>query len=118
MRHRVKKTGLQKTRSKPKAMRRNLLKALFTHEAIQTTEGRATKIAPLAEKIVTAVKTKETREAIRYIAKYFDSPEVSKKAMSLKDKFGNKTSGFTSIHKIGYRDGDAAMKVQIKLNLK
>jgi large subunit ribosomal protein L17 len=118
MRHKVKKTGLRVTKSKPKAEARNLLTSLFKHDSIKTTDARASRIAPMAEKLVTAVLTKEPREAIRYIDKYITEKDVAKKIITLKDSFGGKTSGFTSIHRIGYRDGDAAPLVQIKLNLK
>jgi large subunit ribosomal protein L17 len=118
MRHNVKKTGLRKTKAKPKAMARNLLTSLFKHDVIKTTDARATRIAPMAEKIVTAVLTKEPREAIRYIDQYITEKDVAKKIMEMKESFGGKTSGFTSIHRLGYRDGDAAPLVQIKLNVK
>lgn len=116
MRHNVKKTGLRKTKSKAKALRRNLLTSLFKHDKIQTTEGRAKTIAPLAEKLITYVKTHEDMQAIRHINDYITEKEVAKKVMKeIKEKYAKQDSGFTRIVKLGYRAGDGATKVQIEL---
>lgn len=116
MRHNVKKSGLRKTKGWYKALRKNLLTSLFKHDKIKTTLSRAKTIQPLAEKILTAVKRKEEREAIRYLKVYITEEAVSKKIVKdAKEKFADKTSGFVSIVRIGVRDGDAAPLVQIEL---
>lgn len=116
MRHNVKKTGLRKTKSKAKALRRSLLTALFKHDKIQTTEGRAKTIAPLAEKLITYVRTHDDMQAIRHIDDYILEKDVAKKVMSeVKEKYANQESGYTRIIKLGHRPGDGATKVQIEL---
>lgn len=119
MRHRVRKTGLQKTQSKTKAMRRNLLTSLFKHEKIKTTEKRARSIEGMTDKIVNVVREKEPKDAVRYLQTYLTEPQVAKKVMTeLKDKFDDRKSGYSSIYKLGNRDGDGASIVQMQLNLK
>jgi len=116
MRHNVKKTGLRKTKSKAKALRRTLLTSLFEHDGIVTTEGRANIIAPLAEKLITYIKTHDEMTAIRFINDYILNEDVSKKMMAeLKTKYADKQSGFTRITKLGFRLGDGATKVKIEL---
>jgi len=116
MRHNVKKRGLRKSKAKPKALRKSLLTALFKHEKIQTTLGRARTIAPLAEKLVTYIKTHEAKDAIRHINNYINEKDVSKKMLAeLKDKYKDRDSGYTRVTRIGHRPGDGAVKVQIEL---
>ena len=116
MRHNVKKTGLRKTKSKAKALRRTLLTSLFKYDSIQTTEGRARIIAPLAEKLISYIKTHDTMTAIRHIDDYILEKEVAKKMIAtLRDKYAEKDSGFTRITTLGFRPGDGAIKVQIEL---
>lgn len=116
MRHNVKRSGLRKTKGWYKALRKNQLTSLFKHDKMQTTLARAKTIKPLAEKVLTAVKNKEEREAIRFLKSYITEEAVSKKIVAdVKSKFSTKNSGFVSIVRIGVRDGDAAPLVQIEL---
>lgn len=116
MRHNVKRSGLRKTKGWYKALRKNQLTSLFKHDKMQTTLARAKTIKPLAEKLITAVKNKEDREAIRFLKGYITEEMVSRKIIAdLKTKFADKNSGYVSIVRIGVRDGDAAPLVQIEL---
>ncbi|MBT6143066.1 50S ribosomal protein L17 [bacterium] len=117
MRHRVNKTGLRKTKCKYKSLRKNLLTSFFKHEAIKTTQKRAAILSPLAQKVITIALTKEPREAIRQINNYVTEKEVAKKIMSeIKEKYQGRKSGFVSTYKLGFRSGDGASEVLIKLN--
>lgn len=116
MRHQKNKTGLRSSKSHLKALYRNLITALFEHETIKTTESRAKTISPIVNQLVTSIKSKNDREAIRLLGKYITKTEVSKKIiLESKAKFQN-NSGFTKIHKLGHRVGDGAKYVQIQLN--
>lgn len=116
MRHNVKRSGLRKTRGRYKAIRRNLLTSLFKHEKMKTTLGRAKTIAPIAEKMLTVVKNKEEREAVRYLKNYITEPAVIKKTVKeLKEKLNSRNSGFISIVRLGVREGDSAPLVQIEI---
>jgi large subunit ribosomal protein L17 len=116
MRHNVKKSGLRKTKSKHKALRRNLLNSLFKHGYLTTTDKKAKILQPLAEKVIHIAKTKEPREAIRQLQDYFPETEVSKKLLNeIAPKYTDKNSGYTRLTKIGYRDGDGALVTKVEL---
>jgi large subunit ribosomal protein L17 len=117
MRHRVKKTGLRKTKSHLKSLYRNQLTSLFKHEKMQTTKKKAKIVSSLAEKLITNIKGKEDREAIRHLSKYIVEEAVSKKVLEMvKTRYAEKQSGFTSIYNLGIRLGDGASKAIIQLN--
>ena len=117
MRHNVKRTGLRKTKGWYKSLRKNLITQLFKHDKIKTTLGRARTIAPIVEQVITAVKRKEDREAVRYLQTYITEEIVAKKILKeVREKYTTKTSGYVSVVRIGVRGGDAAPLVQIELN--
>ncbi|HCB01806.1 MAG TPA: 50S ribosomal protein L17, partial [Anaerolineae bacterium] len=53
MRHSVAGYRLGRTKSARIALRRNLIKQLFTHERIQTTKAKAAAVRGEAEKLIT-----------------------------------------------------------------
>ncbi len=117
MRHRVKKTGLRKTKGHLKALQRNQLTSLFKHEKMQTTKKRAKIVGVLAEKLISSLQGKSDREAIRHLQQYITEEAVSKKILLMvKEKYTTQKSGFTSIYNLGIRIGDGAAKAIIQLN--
>ncbi len=71
----------------------------------------------MVDKMINAVNTKDEMNAIRYVMQYLFTEESSKElfqnvAPKYKDK---KTSGFTRITPIKYRDGDNAKLVALEL---
>ena len=56
MRHQVAGFKLGRTKSARIALRRNLIKQLFTHERIQTTKAKAAAIRGEAEKLITLAR--------------------------------------------------------------
>lgn len=116
MRHNVKRTGLRKTKSKHKALRRNLLNSLFKHGYLTTTEKKAKILQPLAEKVITIAKSKSPREAIRQLQLYFPEKEVSKKLLlEIAPKYTEKNSGYTRLTRLGFREGDGATIAKVEL---
>ena len=119
MRHRVRK-NLKfnwKTFQHRKAMERNLLTNLFLHKAIKTTPKKAALIVPMVDKMINVVNTKDEMNAIRYVMQYLFTKESSLElfkyvAPKYKDA---KTSGFTRVTPIKYRDGDNAKLVLLEL---
>ena len=66
--------------------------------------------------IDTIGKKKEKRHAIREIERLLQHENSSRKILEvLVDKYKDRTSGFTRITKMGYRNGDNAPVVQIEL---
>ena len=117
MRHRVKKTGLRKSKGRVKADLRNLVTNLFKHGKMQTTKKRAKLVSALAEKVISNIKHKSDREAIRFLQQYITEEAVSKKTLEMvKTQYQEKTSGYTSIYNLGIRVGDGAAKAIIQLN--
>ncbi|MDD5769624.1 MAG: 50S ribosomal protein L17 [Candidatus Gracilibacteria bacterium] len=119
MRHRVRK-NLKfngKTFQHRKAMERNLLTNLFLHKSIKTTPKKASAIVPFVDKIINVVNTKDEMNAIRYVMQYIYTKESSLEIFkNIAPKFkGTRTSGFTRVTPIKYRDGDNAKLVLLEL---
>ncbi|MCT4617756.1 MAG: 50S ribosomal protein L17 [Candidatus Gracilibacteria bacterium] len=119
MRHKVRKhlkfNG--KSFQHRKAMQRNLVTSLFTHKSIKTTEKKAKSIIPMVDKLINTVNSKDELNAIKYAMSYLytkDSSIELFKNVAPKYK-GEKTSGFTRITPIKYRDGDNAKLVLLEL---
>jgi len=99
------------------AMIRNLLTSFFEHKTIKTTEKRAKAIVPMIDTLINTVNTKDEMNAIRYVMQYLYTKDSSLElfknvAPKYKDK---KTSGFTRIIPVKYRDGDNAKLVLLEL---
>lgn len=119
MRHRVRKflKFNDKDFQHRKAMERNLITSFFLHKSIKTTEKKAKAIVPMIDKLINVVNTKDEMNAIRYVMAYLYTRESSLElfknvAPKYKEK---KTSWFTRIVPIKYRDGDAAKLVLLEL---
>lgn len=119
MRHRVRKNLKfnKKDFQHRKSMERNLLTALFLHKSIKTTEKKAKTIVPMIDKLINVVNTKDEMNAIRYSMQYLFTKDSSLELFkNVAPKYaGNKTSGFTRITPIKYRDGDNAKLVLLEL---
>ena len=119
MRHRVRKhlKFNNKCFQHRDAMLRNLATALFLHKSLKTTNKRAKAVLPLVDKLINIVNSKEEMNAIRAVKQYLytkDSSVELFKNVAPKYK-GEKTSGFTRITPIKYRDGDNAKLVLLEL---
>jgi large subunit ribosomal protein L17 len=118
MRHRCKK-NLKfngKDFQERKALERNLLTNFFIHKAIKTTEKRAKFIVPMIDKLINLVNTKDEMNAIRQVMAYIYTKESSVELFkNIAPKCKGKTSGFTRITPIKYRDGDNAKVVLLEL---
>lgn len=119
MRHRVRK-NLKfnwKTFQHRKAMERNLLTNLFLHKSIKTTPKKAKAIIPMVDKLINVANTKDELNAIRYVMKFLYTKESSLELFkNVAPKFKEvKTSGFTRITPIKYRDGDNAKLVLLEI---
>jgi len=98
-------------------MERNLLTAFFLHKSIKTTEKKAKTIIPMIDKLINVANTKDEMNAIRFVMQYLFTKDSSLElfknvAPKYKEK---KSSGFTRITPIKYRDGDNAKLVALEL---
>ncbi|USN58085.1 MAG: 50S ribosomal protein L17 [Candidatus Peribacteria bacterium] len=119
MRHRVRKhlKFNNKTFQHRKAMERNLLTSFCMHKSIKTTEKKAKAIVGMIDKMINVVNTKDELNAIRYVMQYLFTKEASLELFQhIAPKYkGEKTSGFTRMTPIKYRDGDNAKLVLLEL---
>jgi len=122
MRHQVAGYKLNRSKGARNALRRTLIKQLFTHERIQTTEAKAASIRAEAEKIITTAKnsieasTEEKVAARRLVAaKLNDHGVVNKLFDEIAPRFSKRPGGYTRVLKLGPRQGDAAPMVLLEL---
>jgi large subunit ribosomal protein L17 len=108
MRHRVRKhlKFSNKSFQHRKAMERNLLTSFFIHKSLKTTEKKAKLVVPMIDKLINVVNGKDEMNAIRYAMTYLFTKESSIELFkNVAPKFkGTRTSGFTRITPIKYRD--------------
>lgn len=108
MRHGMRHRKLGRTSSHRKAMFRNQLTALFTHERIVTTLAKAKELRPLAERMVTVAGT-GTLPARRKILTMVSDQEVVRRLFDdIAPRFTDRPGGYTRIMRLGRRRGDGA----------
>ncbi len=108
MRHSDKVKKLGRTKSHRRALMRNLVAALITHERIRTTLPKAREAAREAERLVRFGK-KNTLAARREVAKFIADKTLVKKLFDvIAPRFADRPGGWTRIHRLGPREGDAA----------
>lgn len=122
MRHQVAGYKLNRSKGARNALRRTLIKQLFTHERIQTTEAKAAAIRAEAEKIITTAKNSieaspDDKVAARRLvaAKLNDHGVVNKLFDEIAPRFSKRPGGYTRVLKLGPRQGDAAPMVLLEL---
>jgi large subunit ribosomal protein L17 len=122
MRHQVAGKKLNRSKGARNALRRTLIKQLFTHERIQTTDAKAAAIRAEAEKMITTArnsieKTDAEKVAARRLiaAKLSDHAIVNKLFDEIAPRFVGRAGGYTRVLKLGPRLGDAANMVLLEL---
>jgi large subunit ribosomal protein L17 len=89
--------------------------ALFTHEALTTTEAKAKALRPYAERLITFAKRGDVaarREVLRVVP---DRDVVHKLFSEIGPRFAERNGGYTRILKLGQRKGDGAPLARIEL---
>ncbi|HLU10806.1 MAG TPA: 50S ribosomal protein L17 [Oceanobacillus sp.] len=123
MRHRVAGKHLKRDYDQRRALRRSLLKALFTHERIKTTEAKADFIRSEAEKLVTIAKRGLAHpdplravHARRLVGSHIDNDRqlVGKIFDKIAPRYENRAGGYTRVYKLGPRKGDNAPMVLLE----
>ena len=108
MRHRVHGRKLGRTSAHRKALFRNQLTALFTHERIITTVSKAKELRPIAERMVTLART-GTLAARRRVATMVQDKEIAQRLFEeIAPRFADRPGGYTRIMRLGRRRGDNA----------
>lgn len=121
MRHRIAGRILGRDAGHRKALFRNLVRELYLHERIVTTEAKARSIRSEAEKLITKAKRGladggSRVHAQRQVVAYLNDKTVTKKVFDeIAPRFASRNGGYTRIIKIGKRHGDAADMAIIEL---
>ncbi len=115
MRHQVAGYRLNRPHGHRRALRRNLITALFRHERIRTTQAKARSIRAEAEKLITKGKRGDLH-ARRQVAAVLNNPEVTRKVFEeLAPRYATREGGYTRMLKLGPRQGDGAEMVILEL---
>ena len=95
----------------------NLAAALFTHKSIQTTEAKAKRLRPLAERLITFAKRGDLHARRRVLSTIGDKGVVHELFTEIAPLVADRQGGYTRIVKTGYRKGDNAPMAVIELVL-
>src|ERR1700710_37824 len=95
----------------------NLAAALFTHKSIKTTETKAKRLRPVAERLITFAKRGDLHARRRVLATIHDKTVVHELFTEIAPLVELREGGYTRITKLGFRKGDNASMVQIELVL-
>jgi len=95
----------------------NLAAALFTHKSITTTETKAKRLRPLAERLITFAKRGDMHARRRALSIIGDKSVVHELFTEIAPLVAEREGGYTRITKNGYRKGDNAPMAVIELVL-
>lgn len=134
MRHRVAGKKLNRSSGHRKALRRNLVTALFCHGRIETTEAKAQAVRGQAEKLITLAKrglvteqedpargVHARRLAASRLTRWVTDTDgtrvdiVEKLFEDIAPRYADRPGGYTRMYKLGLRKGDAAPMVLLEL---
>ena len=93
----------------------NLATALFEHGRITTTEARARRLRPVAERLITISKKGDLHARRRVLAVIRNKDVVHTLFAEIGPRYENREGGYTRIVKIGPRKGDNAPMAVIEL---
>ena len=93
----------------------NLATALFEHGRITTTEAKAKRVRPLAERLITFAKRGDLASRRRVMTVVRDKSVVHELFTEIAPTYDNRDGGYTRITKIGPRKGDNAPMAVIEL---
>jgi large subunit ribosomal protein L17 len=98
-----------------KAMLANLATALFVHGRITTTEAKARRLRPVAERLITKAKRGDLHARRQVLSTIRDKGVVHVLFTEIGPRYENRNGGYTRIVKIGPRKGDNAPMAVIEL---
>ena len=93
----------------------NLASSLFEHDSITTTEAKAKRLRPLAERLVTFAKRGDLHARRRVLSVISDKGVVHRLFTEIAPDMAERPGGYTRITKIGARKGDNAPMAVIEL---
>ena len=93
----------------------NQATALFEHGKITTTEAKARRLRPVAEKLITFAKRGDLHARRQVLTVVTDKGVVHKLFAEIAPEYSERSGGYTRITKIGPRKGDNAAMAVIEL---
>jgi large subunit ribosomal protein L17 len=109
MRHNKSQRKLGRTSEHRRALFRNQLRSLITHERIITTLPKAKELRPIAEKVVTLGRRSDSVHARRLAERWLSDRDLVRRLFTeIGPRFVSRPGGYTRIVKLGPRRGDAA----------
>jgi large subunit ribosomal protein L17 len=93
----------------------NLATALFEHGRITTTEAKARRLRPVAERLITFAKRGDLHSRRQVLTVVTDKGVVHTLFAEIAPEFSERAGGYTRITKIGPRKGDNAAMAVIEL---
>jgi large subunit ribosomal protein L17 len=93
----------------------NLATALFQHGRIVTTEAKARRLRPVAERLITFAKRGDLHARRHVLTVVTDKGVVHQLFTEIAPEFSERDGGYTRITKIGPRKGDNAAMAVIEL---
>src|SRR4051795_5968048 len=101
--------------SHERLMLANLATSLFEHGRITTTEAKAKRLRPYAEKLVTFAKRGDLHARRQVMTVIRDKDVVHTLFAEIGPRYANRPGGYTRITKVGPRKGDNAPMAVIEL---
>ncbi|WP_341210482.1 50S ribosomal protein L17 [uncultured Microbacterium sp.] len=95
----------------------NLAAALYTHKSIKTTETKAKRLRPLAERLITFAKRGDLHARRRVLSVIGDKEVVHTLFTEIAPLVADRDGGYTRITTVGNRKGDNAPMAVIELVL-
>ena len=95
----------------------NLAASLFIHKRITTTETKAKRLRPIAERLVTFAKRGDLHARRRVLQQITDKSVVHELFAVIAPQVAEREGGYTRITKLGFRKGDNAPLAVIELVL-
>ncbi len=108
MRHRRAGRQLSRTKEHRLAMMRNLVTSLLEHERLETTAAKAKELRQLAEQMITLAKKNDLHARRQALAVVRSKDVVFKLFSELRERYVERSGGYTRIIPKGLRLGDAA----------
>src|SRR5680860_1502635 len=93
----------------------NLATSLFEHGRITTTEAKARRLRPFAERLITKAKRGDLHNRRQVLSVITDKGVVHNLFEELGPRFSERPGGYTRITKLGPRKGDNAPMAVIEL---
>lgn len=115
MRHRKSGRKFNRNSSHRKSMFKNMICSLIRKECLLTSLNKAKELRTIIEPIITRSKCDSIMNRRLVFSKVRNNEIVSKLFNELGKRFINRSGGYTSILKCGFRTGDSAKLAYIKL---